>query len=128
MTTTVLPRVNYLNVRHGVASWLLTKDHKRIGIMYLVVVTIAFFLGGLFAAGVRIELTTPQGDFVSADTYNRLFTMHGVLMVFFVLVPVGAGDPRQLRAAADDRREGRRVPEDQPPELVRLRHRVHLHA
>ena len=88
MTTTVLPRVNYLNVRHGVASWLLTKDHKRIGIMYLVVVTIAFFLGGLFAAGIRIELTTPQGDFVSADTYNRLFTMHGVVMVFFVLIPV----------------------------------------
>ena len=73
--------------QHGVASWLLTKDHKRIGIMYLVVVTIAFFLGGIFAAGVRIELTTPQGDFVSADTYNRLFTMHGVLMVFFVLIP-----------------------------------------
>src|SRR5688500_3723450 len=88
MTTTVLPRVNYLNVRHGVVSWLLTKDHKRIGIMYLVVVTIAFFLGRIFATGVRIELTTPQGDFVSADTYNRLFTMHGVFMVFFVLVPV----------------------------------------
>src|SRR5687767_6167968 len=88
MTTTVLPRVNYLNVSHGVASWLLTKDHKRIGLMYLVFVTLAFFLGGLFAAGLRIELTTPQGDFVSADTYNRLFTMHGVFMVFFVLVPV----------------------------------------
>src|SRR5688572_13575840 len=88
MTTTVLPRVNYLNVRHGVASWLFTKDHKRIGLMYLVFVTLAFFLGGVFAAGVRIELTTPQGDFVSADTYNRLFTMHGVFMVFFVLVPV----------------------------------------
>src|SRR5829696_8308590 len=87
MTTTVLPRVNYLNVRHGVASWLFTKDHKRIGLMYLVFVTIAFFLGGIFAAGVRIELTTPQGDFVSADTYNRLFTMHGVAMVFFVLIP-----------------------------------------
>jgi cytochrome c oxidase subunit 1 len=88
MTTTILPRVNYLNVRHGVASWLLTKDHKRIGLMYLVFVTLAFFLGGLFAAALRIELTTPQGDFVSADTYNRLFTMHGVFMVFFVLIPV----------------------------------------
>src|SRR5919106_6885428 len=88
MTTTVLPRVNYLNVRYGVVSWLLTKDHKRIGVMYLVVVALAFFLGGIFAAAVRIELTTPQGDFVSADTYNRLFTMHGVAMVFFVLIPV----------------------------------------
>ena len=88
MTTTVLPRTNYLNHQHGVASWLLTKDHKRIGMMYLIVVALAFFLGAIFAAGVRIELTTPQGDLVSADTYNRLFTMHGVMMVFFVLVPV----------------------------------------
>src|SRR5919108_4312823 len=88
MTTTVLPRVNYINVKYGVASWLLTKDHKRIGILYMIVVAIAFLLGGIFAAAVRIELTTPQGDFVSADTYNRLFTMHGVFMVFFVLVPV----------------------------------------
>jgi cytochrome c oxidase subunit 1 len=87
MTTTVLPRVNYLNVRHSVASWLLTKDHKRIGILYLIVVTLAFLLGGIFAAGVRIELATPQADFVSDDTYNRLFTMHGVAMVFFVLIP-----------------------------------------
>ena len=88
MTTTVLPRVNYLSVKTTVASWLFTKDHKRIGIMYLVVVSIAFLLGGIFAAGVRIELTTPQGDFVSADTYNRMFTMHGIFMVFFVLIPV----------------------------------------
>jgi cytochrome c oxidase subunit 1 len=90
MTTTVstLPGVNYLNHRSTVASWLLTKDHKRIGILYLIVVTAAFILGGIFAALIRIELTTPQGDFVAADTYNRLFTMHGVAMVFFVLVPV----------------------------------------
>src|SRR5688572_3782128 len=87
MTTTVLPRVTYLNVSYGLASWLLTKDHKRIGILYLIVVAVAFLLGGIFAAAVRIELTTPQGDFVSADTYNRLFTMHGVNMVFFVLIP-----------------------------------------
>ena len=47
MTTTVLPRVNYLNVKYGVASWLLTKDHKRIGLMYLVLVAVAFLLGGI---------------------------------------------------------------------------------
>jgi cytochrome c oxidase subunit I len=90
-TTTVLPATpsrNYLNHTSTVASWLLTKDHKRIGVLYLIVVTAAFIIGGIFAAGIRIELTTPQGDFVSADTYNRLFTMHGVAMVFFVLVPV----------------------------------------
>jgi len=88
MTTTVLPHVTYLNVSTTLASWLLTKDHKRIGILYLIVVTIAFVIGSVFATGVRIELTTPEGDFVSADTYNRLFTMHGVIMVFFVLVPI----------------------------------------
>ena len=55
--------------------------------MYMVVVTLAFFLGGLFAAVIRLELATPAGDLVSADTYNRLFTMHGVTMVFFVLIP-----------------------------------------
>src|SRR5678815_2844708 len=81
------PRVDYLNVRHTVASWLLTKDHKRIGIMYLVVVSLAFFVGGLFASVIRMELATPAGDLVSSDTYNKLFTMHGVAMVFFVLIP-----------------------------------------
>src|SRR5215210_2693093 len=84
---TIAPRVTYLNVTHTVGSWLLTKDHKRIGLMYLVVVSIAFFLGGLFASLIRIELATPAGDLVSSDTYNRLFTMHGVAMVFFVLIP-----------------------------------------
>ena len=88
MTTTVAESpVNYLNVRTTVASWLLTKDHKRIGLMYMVVVTIAFLIGALFAAGIRIELATPGGDLVSADTYNRMFTMHGIMMVFFVLIP-----------------------------------------
>ena len=62
MTTTVLPRVNYLNVRHGVASWLLTKDHKRIGIMYLVVVAMAFFLGGIFAAVLASRLRSSMDE------------------------------------------------------------------
>jgi cytochrome c oxidase subunit 1 len=82
------PRENYLNVAHGVASWLLTKDHKRIAILYLVTVTFMFFLGGLAITIVRLNLMTPEGDLVDADTYNRLFTMHGVIMVFFFLVPV----------------------------------------
>jgi cytochrome c oxidase subunit I len=86
--TTQLPQQrNYLNHEHSVASWLLTKDHKRIAILYLIFVTIAFALGGFFAAMIRVELTTPAGDFVSSDTYNKFFTMHGVNMVFFVLVP-----------------------------------------
>ena len=85
--TTRAESPNYLNASHGLASWLLTKDHKRIGIMYLIVVSLAFLLGGVFAALIRIELTTPAGDLVSSDTYNKLFTMHGVAMVFFVLIP-----------------------------------------
>jgi cytochrome c oxidase subunit 1 len=85
--TTRAETPNYLNVSHGIGSWLLTKDHKRIGIMYLVVVSLAFLLGGIFAALIRIELTTPAGDLVSPETYNKLFTMHGVMMVFFVLIP-----------------------------------------
>jgi len=78
----------YLNVARGLASWLLTKDHKRIGILYLVSVTVMFFVGG-FAIGIaRLNLLTPEGGLVQADTYNRLFTLHGVIMVFFFLVPV----------------------------------------
>jgi cytochrome c oxidase subunit 1 len=79
--------VNYLNHQSTVASWLLTKDHKRIGLMYMVVVTIAFIIGAVFAAMIRAELATPAGDLLSADVYNRVFTMHGVAMVFFVLIP-----------------------------------------
>jgi cytochrome c oxidase subunit I len=81
-------RSNYLNVSYGVVSWLLTKDHKRIAILYLISVTAMFFLGGAAISIVRLHLITPQGALVSADTYNRLFTMHGVIMVFFFLVPV----------------------------------------
>src|SRR6476469_8063712 len=79
--------VNYLNHQSTVASWLLTKDHKRIGLMYMVVVTIAFIICAFFAAMIRAELATPAGDLLSADVYNRVFTMHGVAMVFFVLIP-----------------------------------------
>ena len=87
MTTLAESPVNYLNHRHTLASWLLTKDHKRIGLMYMVTVTLAFVIGAIFAAAIRLELTTPAGDLVSSDSYNRLFTMHGVMMVFFVLIP-----------------------------------------
>jgi len=85
--TRKIPSLHYLNNGHGLASWLLTKDHKRIAILYLITVSIFFFLGGLMAVGIRLELTTPQGDFVTADTYNKMFTLHGVIMVFFFLIP-----------------------------------------
>src|SRR6186713_1113484 len=79
--------LNYLNNGHGLASWLLTKDHKRIALLYLASITFFFFLGGLFAFMIRLELLTPAGDFLTAENYNKMFTMHGVVMVFFFLIP-----------------------------------------
>jgi cytochrome c oxidase subunit 1 len=78
---------NYLNAEYGWKSWLLTIDHKRIAILYLISITFFFFVGGFFAVLMRIELVTPKGDLVQAETYNKLFTMHGVMMVFFFLIP-----------------------------------------
>src|SRR6187431_3429155 len=87
LDTLKIPEHHYLNNGHGLKSWLLTKDHKRIAVMYLISISVMFLLGGLFAVGIRLELATPQGDFVTADTYNKFFTMHGVIMVFFFLIP-----------------------------------------
>jgi cytochrome c oxidase subunit 1 len=84
---TAVERPNYLNADYGWKSWLLTLDHKRIAILYLISVTAFFTLGGTFAALIRLELLTPEGDLMGPDTYNRVFTMHGVIMVFFFLIP-----------------------------------------
>ncbi|HEX7175060.1 MAG TPA: cbb3-type cytochrome c oxidase subunit I [Pyrinomonadaceae bacterium] len=81
------PHVNYLNADYGIKSWLLTLDHKRIAILYLVSVTFFFALGGAYAIAIRLELMTPAGDLVQSHTYNKLFTQHGILMVFFFLIP-----------------------------------------
>jgi cytochrome c oxidase subunit 1 len=78
---------NYLNAEYGWKSWLLTTDHKRIALLYLISISVMFALGGVFAMLIRLELLTPEGDLVNSDTYNKLFTMHGVVMVFFFLVP-----------------------------------------
>jgi len=78
---------NYLNDGHTVRSWLLTRDHKRIGVLYLISITVMFVLGGLFAVAIRLELMTPRGDLVTAQTYNKLFSLHGIIMVFFFLIP-----------------------------------------
>jgi cytochrome c oxidase subunit I len=87
METTAAPTLTYLNNGHGLKSWLLTKDHKRIALLYLWSITAFFFLGGFFALMIRLELLTPAADMVQPDTYNKLFTMHGVVMVFFFLIP-----------------------------------------
>ena len=85
--TVAPPRFDYLNIAHTVKSWLLTRDHKRIAIMYMISVTLFFFVGGGAAVLMRLELMTPQGDLVQADNYNKLFTLHGVIMIFFFLIP-----------------------------------------
>ena len=79
--------VNYLNASFGLRSWLLTIDHKRIALLYLVTITLFFFVGGVFALLIRLELLTPRGDLFTAETYNKLFTMHGLIMIFFFLIP-----------------------------------------
>src|SRR5207302_695810 len=82
-----IPKEHFLNHEFGILSWLFTRDHKRIGILYLFTITGFFFVGGFFAVLIRLNLLTPNGDLVSSDTYNKLFTMHGIMMVFFFLVP-----------------------------------------
>ncbi|HED66500.1 MAG TPA: cytochrome c oxidase subunit I [Planctomycetes bacterium] len=95
MTTTTAPlplqaeprEDNYVAAGYGLKSWLLTVDHKRIALLYLMSITVFFCLGGLFALLIRLELLTPQGDLFESEIYNRVFTMHGVFMVFFFLIP-----------------------------------------
>jgi cytochrome c oxidase subunit 1 len=90
-TATLEPRVrarkNYLNADYGWRSWLFTVDHKRIALLYLVSITFFFVIGGSFAVLMRIHLVEPQGALVQPETYNKLFTLHGIVMIFFFLIP-----------------------------------------
>jgi len=86
-TAVTAEREHYLNTDYGIRSWLLTTDHKRIALLYLALITVFFFIGGFFALLIRLELLTPAGDLVQADTYNKLFSMHGQVMIFFFLIP-----------------------------------------
>ncbi len=85
--TATLPKRTYINNEDGMLSWLLTGDHKRIAMLYLFSITFFFFIGGAFAGLIRLELLTPQPDLVASDTYNKFFTMHGIIMIFLFLVP-----------------------------------------
>jgi cytochrome c oxidase subunit I len=89
MIQAIAPRIekNYLNEKVGLLSWLFTTDHKRIAILYTFSITAFFFLGGFFALMMRLELLSPRNWLVSAETYNKLFTMHGIIMVWFFLIP-----------------------------------------
>ena len=84
---TVMELPNYLNNEHTLGSWLFTTDHKRIGILFAFSITGFFFLGAVAIGIVRLELLTPAPDLVSDDTYNKLFTLHGIVMVWFFLIP-----------------------------------------
>jgi cytochrome c oxidase subunit I len=83
----VMPEKHYLNDNYGIRSWLLTKDHKRIAVLYLFSITFFFMIGGIYASLIRLHLLVPEGALFQADTYNKLFTMHGVNMIFFFLIP-----------------------------------------
>lgn len=89
-TVVELPRRggdSYLTDGMTISSWLLTHDHKRIAILYCLSITAFFFIGGTAAAAIRLNLITPQGLLLDAETYNRIFTLHGVVMVWLFLVP-----------------------------------------
>jgi cytochrome c oxidase subunit 1 len=80
-------RPDYLRHKTTLTSWLTTTDHKRIAILYAVTITIFFFMGGAAITLVRLELLTPNGGLLSSDAYNKLFSFHGIVMVWFFLVP-----------------------------------------
>jgi len=81
------PRANYLNAEHGLKSWLLTKIHKRIALLYLGAMQFFFFIAASMRWRFGFELLTPQGDLVAVKHYNKMFTQHGIIMVFFFLIP-----------------------------------------
>ncbi len=83
----IIPEKNYLTEPKGLKSWLLTLDHKRIGLMYLFAIMFFFFIGGVFAMLLRLELLHPGKDLVDADVYNQLFTLHGAIMIFLFIIP-----------------------------------------
>src|SRR5271165_1569212 len=81
------PHANYLKAKRGIGSWMLTLDHKRIGLMYLTMVSLAFLVGGIFALLVRLELFSRGQTIIDGETYNRFFTLHGAVMVFLFIIP-----------------------------------------
>src|SRR3954465_436928 len=79
--------VSYLKDGYSIWSWLFTVDHKRIGILYLIMLTLFFAVGGALAGLVRLNLITPSGMLLENDQYNKTFTAHGVVMLFLFLIP-----------------------------------------
>ncbi len=82
-----IPEYNYLRYPKGLKSWLLTQDHKRIGVMYFAAIMFFFFVGGLLAVILRTELFSNKTSFMTSDTYNQFFTLHGAIMIFLFIIP-----------------------------------------
>ncbi len=122
-STAAAPPDNYLTHAHGFRSWIFTLDHKRIGVMYLVSILSAFLLGGILAMLIRTELLEPRHTIMSADIYNRIFTLHGAIMIFLFIIPGDPRGPGQLRPAPHARGQGRGLPQDEPGQLLPLRGR-----
>ena len=87
MTVAALPQTNFLNVKKGIASWLFTLDHKRIGLLYLFSIGIFFLVAAGLGVLMRLELISPGRDLIDAQTYNQVFTLHGVIMIFLFIIP-----------------------------------------
>jgi cytochrome c oxidase subunit I len=85
--TAAPPGSDYLTADAGIRSWLLTRDHKRIALMFLVGTSLSLALGGVFALLLRLELLTPESTLMTAGMYNRMFTLHGIVMVFMFMIP-----------------------------------------
>ena len=84
----VIPENNFLYYPKGLKSWLLTLDHKRIGILYLIGILTSFLLGGIIAVLMRIQLLHPSGGgIMGPQTYNQMFTLHGAIMIFLFIIP-----------------------------------------
>jgi len=79
--------LDYLNHDYRLSSWLLTRDHKRIAILFMISITIMFFVGGIAATLIRLSLLSPDSWLLRSETYNKMFTIHGVIMVWFFLIP-----------------------------------------
>jgi cytochrome c oxidase subunit 1 len=77
---------SYLTAENTIGSWLLTRDHKRIALLFFASITFFFFVGGSAATLMRLNLATPSG-LLQPAIYNRMFTMHGIIMVWFFLIP-----------------------------------------
>ena len=116
-------RVHYLNAKYGIKSWLLTTDHKRIALLYLASITLMFFIGGSAAVLMRLQLIEPTGALVQPETYNKLFTMHGVVMIFFFLIPSIPAVLGNFLVPMMIGAQGSGFPAHQSAELVHLHHR-----